>query len=168
EVSDPEPDALPPIVDFDALFVPDASDMVGVVTPQLAMQGLDGVVLFGPSAWHHAGLLRDGGTRLEGAFFTSSFDPSHPAPLVQEFARRYGNAFGENPTVFAAQGFDAGNLVALQLARGASDRESVRRSLLETQLYPGVSGPTTFDPDGNARKRPFLVGVESGGLVSLE
>jgi branched-chain amino acid transport system substrate-binding protein len=142
--------------------------MVGVVTPQLAMQGLDGVVLFGPSAWHHAGLLRDGGTRLEGAFFTSSFDPSHPAPLVQEFARRYGNAFGEDPTVFAAQGFDAGNLVALQLARGASDRESVRRSLLETQLYPGVSGPTTFDPDGNARKRPFLVGVESGGLVSLE
>ncbi|MEB2345832.1 MAG: penicillin-binding protein activator [Deltaproteobacteria bacterium] len=167
-VTDPDANELPPIVDFDALFVPDAPDMVGALVPQLAEQGVDGVVLFGPSAWHHPALLRDGGTRLEGAFFTSSFDAAHPAALVQEFDRRYASAFGEEPTVFAAQGFDAANLVALQLARGASDRESLRRSLLATELYPGVSGPTTFDPDGNARKRPFLLGVASGGLVSLE
>jgi ABC-type branched-subunit amino acid transport system substrate-binding protein len=167
-VEDPAQGALPPIVDFDALFVPDAPDMVAALAPQLAMQGVEGVVLFGPSAWHHAALLREGGTRLEGAFFTSSFDASHPAPLVQEFDRRYLGAFGEEPTVFAAQGFDAANLVALQLARGASGREGLRRSLLDMPLYPGVSGPTTFDPDGNARKRPFLLGVESGGLVSLE
>jgi ABC-type branched-subunit amino acid transport system substrate-binding protein len=167
-ISEPEADALPPIVDFQALFVPDAPDMVGVLAPQLAMQGVDGVVLFGPSAWHHTELLRSGGTRLEGAFFTSSFDAGNPAPLVQEFSRRYGDAFGEDPTVFAAQGFDAANLVALQLARGAGDRESVRRGLLDVSVYPGVSGSTAFEPDGNARKRPFVLGVQSGHLVSLE
>jgi ABC-type branched-subunit amino acid transport system substrate-binding protein/tetratricopeptide (TPR) repeat protein len=167
-VSEPEADALPPIVDFQALFVPDAPDMVGVLAPQLAMQGVDGVVLFGPSAWHHPELLRTGGTRLEGAFFTSSFDAGNPAPLVQEFSRRYGDAFGEDPTVFAAQGFDAANLVALQLARGAGDRESVRRGLLDVPVYPGVSGATAFEPDGNARKRPFVLGVQSGQLMSLE
>ena len=57
----------------------------------------------------------------------------------------------------AAQGFDAANLVALQLARGAADRDAVRRSLLEMQVYPGVSGPTTFEPDGNARKRVLRI-----------
>jgi len=168
QLSDPESTPLPPIVDFDALFVPDAPDMVGVIAPQLAMQGVEGVVLFGPSAWQHAALLREGGTRLEGAFFTASFDPANPAPLVQEFSRRYASAFGEDPGVFAAQGFDAANLVALQLARGAADREAVRRGLLEMKVYPGVSGPTVFEPDGNARKRPFLIGVERGALVSLE
>lgn len=167
-VSDPAADALPPIVDFEALFVPDAPDMVGVLAPQLALQGVDGVVLFGPSAWHHPELLRGGGTRLEGAFFTSSFDAGNPAPLVQEFTRRFGEAFGEEPTVFAAQGFDAANLVALQLARGAGDRESVRAGLLGVSVYPGVSGSTAFEPDGNARKRPFVLGVQSGQLVSLE
>lgn len=167
-VAEPAPDALPPIVDFDALFVPDAPDVVGALAPQLAMQGVEGVVLFGPSAWHHPALVRDGGARLEGAFFTSSFDPGNAAPLVQEFTRRYASAFGQEPSVFAAQGFDAANLVALQLARGASDRDGVRRSLLEAPIYPGVSGPTTFEPDGNARKRPFLIGVRSGALVSLE
>jgi len=167
-LAEPDAGALPPVVDFDALFVPDAPDMVSLLVPQLAIQGVHDVVLFGPSAWHHASLLRDGGARLEGAFFTSSFDPAHPAPLVREFARRYTNAFGEPPTVFAAQGFDAANLVALQLARGAADRTALHRALLAVDLYPGVSGATRFEPDGNARKRPFLLGIESGRLVSLE
>jgi ABC-type branched-subunit amino acid transport system substrate-binding protein len=167
-LSDPEADALPPIVDFDALFVPDAPDMIGIVAPQLSLQGVEGVVLFGPSAWHHPELLRTGGTRLEGAFFTSSFDPGNPAPLVQEFRRRFGEAFGEDPTAFAAQGFDAANLVALQLAAGAADREAVQQGLRMLRVYPGVSGATAFEPDGNARKRPFVVGVQGGRLVSLE
>lgn len=168
ERSDPAEDALPPVVDFDALFVPDAPDMVGVLAQQLASQGVEDIVLFGPSAWHHAELLRRGGTRMEGTFFTSSFDPSHPAPLVQEFVRRYRSGFGEEASAFAAQGFDAANLVALQLLRGATDRDAVRDALLATSLYPGVSGPTSFEGDGNARKRPFLVGVRSGQLVSIE
>lgn len=167
-LSGPAADPLPPIVDFEALFVPDAPDMVRVLAPQLALQGVDGVVLFGPSAWHHPELLRAGGPRLEGAFFTASFDPANPAPLVQEFARRYDDAFSEQPTVFAAQGFDAANLVALQLAGGAGDREAVRRGLLDLQVYPGVSGSTVFEPDGNARKRPFVLGIQSGQMVSLE
>ncbi len=166
--SDPAEDALPPVVDFDALFVPDAPDMVGVLAPQLASQGVEDVVLFGPSAWHNAELLRRGGTRMEGTFFTSSFDPAYPAPLVQEFVRRYRDGFGEEASAFAAQGFDAANLVVLQLLRGATDRTGVRDALLATELYPGVSGPTSFGGDGNARKRPFLVGVRSGQLVSIE
>jgi hypothetical protein len=35
-------------------------------------------------------------------------------------------------------------------------------------VYPGVSGATAFEPDGNARKRPFVLGVQSGQLMSLE
>jgi ABC-type branched-subunit amino acid transport system substrate-binding protein len=166
--SDPEDDALPPIVDFDALFVPDAPDMVGLLVPQLVREGVGGVVLFGPSAWAHEDLLRRAGTPLEGAFFTSSFDPSHPARPVQDFVRRYRSGFGEEASVFAAQGFDAANLVALQLSRGVTERSALRDALLATRIHPGVSGPASFASDGNVRKRPFLVGVESGRLVSIE
>jgi ABC-type branched-subunit amino acid transport system substrate-binding protein len=168
EWSDPDADALPPVVDFDALFVPDAPDLLAGLAQQLASEGVEGVVLFGPSAWYHADMLRRGGTRMEGTFFTSSFDPSHPAPMVQEFVSRYESSFGEDASVFAAQGFDAANLVTLQLARGAHDRVAVRDSLLSMGLYPGVSGPMAFESDGNARKRPFLVGIRSGQLVSIE
>jgi ABC-type branched-subunit amino acid transport system substrate-binding protein len=167
KLEEPAPDALPPIVDFDALFVPDTPDKVALVVPQLRLQGVEGVTLFGTSAWQHPDLLHIG-PRLEGAFFTSAFDPGNPAPIVEEFDRRYSETFDEAPSAFAAQGFDAANLVALQLVRGASDRTAVAQDLRETRRYPGVSGTTTIDADGNARKRPFLVGVRAGAFVSLE
>jgi ABC-type branched-subunit amino acid transport system substrate-binding protein len=158
---------LPPIVDFDALFVPDAPDKVALIVPQLGLQGID-VRLFGSSAWHHADLVRGVGPRLEGAFFTSAFDPANPAGLVPEFVRRYAQAFGGEPSAFAAQGFDAATLVALQLAHGVAGRAEVGRALLGTSLYPGVSGTLAIGSDGNARRRPFLVGVQDGQFVSLE
>ena len=159
---------LPPIVDFQALFIPDAPDKIALIAPQLAVAEVNGVTLFGPSAWHNPNLVRAAGPRLEGAFFTSAFDPDNPTPFVREFVSRYRAAYGDTPSAFAAQGFDAANLVALQLVRGASSQTDLRKGLLGTSLYPGVSGATSFDPDGNARKRPFLIEVRSGALVSLE
>jgi ABC-type branched-subunit amino acid transport system substrate-binding protein len=159
---------LPPIVDFQALFVPDAPDKIALIAPQLALAEVDGVTLFGPSAWHHPDLVRAVGPRLEGAFFTSAFDPENPAPFVREFVRRYQAAYGDAPSAFAAQGFDAANLVALQLVRGAATPADVGKGLLGTALYPGVSGATSFESDGNARKRPFLIEVRGGALHSLE
>jgi ABC-type branched-subunit amino acid transport system substrate-binding protein len=163
-----ESDPLPPIVDFDALFIPDAADKVALIAPQLSAESVEGVTLFGSSAWHHGDLVRGAGPRLDGAFFTTAFDASHPAPLVQEFVRRHREAFGSPANAFAAQGFDAANLVLSQVVRGAATHDALRQGLLETRLYPGVSGVTSFDLDGNARKRPFLVGVQGGALVSLE
>ena len=159
---------LPPIVDFQALFIPDAPDKIALIAPQLSVAEVNGVTLFGPSAWHNPNLVRAAGPRLEGAFFTSAFDPDNPTPFVREFVSRYRAAYGDTPSAFAAQGFDAANLVALQLVRGASSQADLRKGLLGTSLYPGVSGATSFDPDGNARKRPFLIEVRSGALVSLE
>jgi ABC-type branched-subunit amino acid transport system substrate-binding protein len=159
---------LPPIVDFQALFIPDAPDKIALITPQLALADVDGVTLFGPSAWHHPDLVRGAGPRLEGAFFTSAFDPENPSPFVREFVRRYQAAYGDAPSAFAAQGFDAANLVAIQMVRGASAPADLRKGLLATTRYPGVSGATSFEPDGNARKRPFLIEVRGGALRSLE
>ena len=164
----PEAELLPPIVDFQALFIPDAPDKIALIAPQLAVAEVGGVTLFGPSAWHNPNLVRAVGPRLEGAFFTSAFDPDSPTPFVREFVSRYRAAFGDTPSAFAAQGFDAANLVALQLVRGATTPADLRKGLLATARYPGVSGATSFDPDGNARKRPFLIEVRAGGLVSLE
>jgi hypothetical protein len=56
----------------------------------------------------------------------------------------------------------------VQLAAGRNARDDVRDGVLRTQGYPGVSGVTSFLPDGNARKRPFLLGVKRGQFISLD
>ena len=90
--------------------------------------------LLGPSGWHHPDLLRIAGPTVDGAFFSSGFDPSHPSPLVQDFVARYRAAYGREPTPFAAQGFDAANLVGLQLAeRRALARRRAQRPASTTE-----------------------------------
>jgi hypothetical protein len=40
--------------------------------------------------------------------------------------------------------------------------------LLETRAYPGATGVLTMRPDGNARRRPFLLGVSGRRVVPVD
>jgi hypothetical protein len=44
----------------------------------------------------------------------------------------------------------------------------MRQGLLAVRAYPGVSGVTTMRADGTAQKRPYLLGVRRGQIVSLD
>jgi len=167
-VTGPDEEPLPPIVDFDALFIADAHEKVALIAPQLAFHEVQEVQLLGPSGWNHPDLLSVGGRHLEGAIFAESFFGDSRFPFVREFRDRYVAAFGEAPDVLAAQTFDATNLVLVQLARGLTTRTEVREGLLTVRGHPGVSGITSIQPDGNALKRPFLLSVQDGEIVSLD
>jgi ABC-type branched-subunit amino acid transport system substrate-binding protein len=164
----PDEAPLPPIIDFDALFIADAHEKAALIAPQLAFHEVGGVQLLGPSGWNHPDLVNVGGDHLEGAIFTESFFAESRVAFVAQFRARYREAFGEDPDVLAAQAFDAANLVLVQLARGLSDRREMREGLLAVRAYPGVSGITSILSDGNARKRPFLLQVEEGHVVAVD
>jgi branched-chain amino acid transport system substrate-binding protein len=112
--------------------------------------------------------VRIGGKHLNGAIFTGDFHPQSSYPFVAEFVRRFRETFGGEPSSLAAQAFDAANLFLVQLARGNHSRKKVAEGLLATRAYPGVSGVTTVRPDGNAAKRPYLLGVSRGRIVSVD
>jgi len=159
---------LPPIVDFDALFVPETAEGVGLIAPHLAFHEVTGVRLLGPDGWYDRDLVRLGGEHVEGALFVSHFFPESPVAYVHDFAVRYRDAFASEPAVFAAQSYDAANLVLVQLSARRPSRDSVREGVLETASYPGVAGVMTMGPDGNAHKRPFLLQVVGGEIVQVE
>ncbi len=156
---------IPPIVDFDALFIPASHKEVVLIAPQLAVQEVTNVRLLGSEGWYDSQLVRLGGAPLEGSLFAAHFYPDSPVPYVQSFRQRFEAAFGAVPDSFAAQGYDAASLVLVQLAHGHDDREDIRDGLRKIASYPGVSGVTTIGADGNAQKRPFLLGIEHGRLV---
>lgn len=168
EALGPEGDPLPPIIDFDALFIPDSHQNVVLVTPQLAFHEITGVQLLGPGAWVHPDLVRIGRNHVRGAIISAPFHAESNFVFVSRFVERYTTTYGQEPDLFAAQAFDAANLVLVQLAAGRDSREDVRDGVLRTQGYPGVSGVTTFMSDGNARKRPYMLGVRRGEIISLD
>jgi ABC-type branched-subunit amino acid transport system substrate-binding protein len=158
---------LPPIVDFDVLFIPESYEKVVLIAPQLAFHEAFGMRLAGTSGWYHPDLLELGRRHVAGARFSSLFFPDSPLPNAREFARRYPLVFSSAPGPFAAQGYDAAQLVLLQLARGDRSRGAVRDGILAVRGFPGASGVLSMREDGNARKRPFLLGVEKDQLVQV-
>jgi len=156
---------IPPIVDFDALFIPDSHENVVLIAPQLAFHEVTGPRLLGTDGWYDEELLRLGREHVEGALFAAHYFPESPVPYVRDFHADFLDTFGVPPDSFAAEAFDAARIVLLQLARGREGREAVREGLLATEAYPGVSGILTMRSDGNAHKRPYLLGIERRKVV---
>ena len=49
---------MPPIVDFDALFIAESYENVVLIAPQLAFHEVFGPRLLGPDGWYHEDLVR--------------------------------------------------------------------------------------------------------------
>ncbi len=159
---------LPPFVDFDALFIPDAHENVALLAPHLAFHEVRGVRLLGTAGWNHPDLVTIGGTHVNGAVFTAPFFAGSRHPFVAEFTRRYQGTFDAQPTFLAAQGFDAAHLVSLQVARGSLGRDAVLHGVLRAKRVVGASGVLSMGPEGQAVRRPQLLGVDRGEIISVD
>ncbi len=159
---------LPPIVDFDVLFIPDSADKVSLIAPGLAYHEIRGVTLLGTSEWIDDELLDVARRHVSGSVISTPFYAQSDLPFVAEFVESFRATFGEEPDSYAAQAFDAGNLILVQLAAGRDSRRQVRDGLLKTRAYPGATGVLTMRPDGNAHRRPFLLGVKGRRFVPLD
>ena len=168
ESTGPGGEPLPPVVDFDVLFVPDSAEAVAMIAPGLALQGVSGVRLLGSSDWLDADLLRSSDRHVAGAIISTPFFAASDVGVVREFVDAYQRTFAAQPDAFAAQGYDAASLLMQQLAGKHRDRASVREGLLAVRGFPGASGSLTMMPDGNARRRPFLLEVSGQRFVPLD
>ncbi|MEZ4333426.1 MAG: ABC transporter substrate-binding protein [Myxococcota bacterium] len=164
----PNGERLPPIVDFDVLFIPDSAEAVAMIAPGLALQGVHDAHLLGSSDWLDEELLRGADRHVAGAVVSAPFYVASDVGVVREFADGYRRTFGLVPDAFAAQGYDAANLVLQQLSARRRDRASVRDGMLAVRAYPGASGSLSMLPDGNARRRPFLLEVSGQRFVPLD
>ncbi len=160
----PEPPPLP----FQALFIPDYADKVGLIAPQLPYYGLEGLPLFGINGWDSPELVHAAGPYVEGAVFVDGFFVHSPYPFVRDFVDRYFARYGEEPTILGAQGYDvAGILLGILDDPAVASRDDVRLGLQQLRNYPGVTGATSFDQEGEAEKVLFLLQVQNGNIVQI-
>lgn len=157
-----------PPVSFDALFIPDYADRIGMIAPQLAYYGIEDLPLLGINGWNSPDLIRLAGPFVEGAVFVDGFFAYSKYPFVEEFVNRYFARYGEEPTILEAQGFDVANIFMTLLNRDdVRTREDFRLALSQLANYPGVTGATTFNLVGDAEKVLFLLKVENGNIRQI-
>lgn len=124
--------------------------------------------LLGTSAWNDPEILRLGGRHLDGAVFTAGSNPASKEMGLAEFGRRFRASFSSRPDDMAAAAFDAGTLAAIGISRAGQNRAGLLQALRALDRWPGMSGTIGFESDGTMWKRPHLMGIERGELVSVD
>jgi len=156
---DPEEEPLP-IVDFDAIFIPDGFSQVGLIAPQLAYHEVTGVKLLGTNLWNSQKLVEMAAPYLQDAVFVDGFFSGSGLPLTSQFVRSYEETFGGKPGYPEAQAYDTVHLLIEALRQpGVTSRPMLRDALLRIQALPGVAGIASVSPDGEVSKPPFLITI---------
>jgi ABC-type branched-subunit amino acid transport system substrate-binding protein len=164
-----KPPPAAPIVDCDALFIPDAPSKAGLILPQLAYHDVTQPLLMGTNLWHSQTLIDMAGRHAEGAVFTTAFFPEDPAPAVAQFVARFQSVYGETPGFIEAVAFDTGLMLCEILIRPEIHSRAQVRDALRGSVFPqAVSGETGFGADGEAYKRLRLMEIQDGRFVMRE
>jgi branched-chain amino acid transport system substrate-binding protein len=151
-----------PIIDFDAIFIPDSSKRVALIASQLAYYDVVGVRLLGTDLWNSPELIEIGGEYVRGAVFPAGFFPSSGYKGVDSFVDQYKANFGQEPGLLAAIGYDTIRIIKEILKEKGDDiktRGDLRLALATSEDFDGVTGSMVFDEGRRAKRDPLLLTV---------
>ena len=158
-----------PIIEFDALFIPDYADRVGLIAPQLAYYNVIGITLLGTSAWNSPELVSEGKKYVDESLFVAGFFMDSQDPRIKQFVEDFRNTFQSDPTILEAQAYDAADLCVQVLTKQEIySHRQMRDGLAGVTAFDGVSGLTSFDAEGRPNKIPFILTVKKGKIHQIE
>jgi ABC-type branched-subunit amino acid transport system substrate-binding protein len=157
------------IVDFEAVFIPDAPNKTGLIIPQLAFYDIEDVYLMGTNLWHSSKLIEMARDYVQGAIMPDGFFPDGRNRLVQEFVRRFDTTYGHRPGVIEATTYDTATILFQILKRpDIRSRNGIKNELLGVRNFAGMTGTTSFDETGEARKELTLLRIYGSRFTELE
>ena len=82
---------------------------------------------------------------------------------MQNFVKKYKDAYGAVPDGLAALGYDAALILADAMKRAPSlSGKDLAKAIGETKDFPGVTGNISIDEHRNARKSAVVVTLKGG------
>jgi len=105
---------------------------------------------------------------LYGDWLVSFADLTADRPVLRRVAARFLAESGEPLLDAAALTYDAVGILAEALRSGAVDREGIRKyleaSATSGRVFQGITGPISFDANGDARPSYLLLEITPTGL----
>lgn len=161
-----EPEA---IVDFDAIFIPDAPERAGLIIPQLAFYDVKDVYLLGTNLWHCDSLIKMARSYAQNAIMPDVFFAESSSKQVADFVAVFEQTFKEKPEFIEAVSYDSAMILFQIVSRpDIRYRSSIKSALMNLNNFQGVTGLTSFDSNGEIKKRLYLLRIKGKKFVELE
>lgn len=162
---------LPPVVEYDAVFIPDVPKTIGQILPMFAYKDIDDVNFLGVSTWNSPTLITRAKGYTDRTFFVDTYFPGAEHPKAQRFLQNFQTAYGIEPSSLSALGYDAAVLLNQTLTAMAANRQSASRDEIRNQLrnisaFGGATGNLMIK-DGFLQRKMAVLGIR-GGLITDE
>lgn len=164
----PDEKNLSPVVDFDAVFIPDGIKAMGQITAMLAFNGIKGIRILGPNIWNNDAIIKRVSNVNNQIIFVDAAPFNEKTASSQTFIKKYKSYFNENPGIFEVQGFEAGLLLNRVLSQSVSTRESFKDRLGAVSSVQGLVDPIIKGDDREFTKPLYLYTVEANKIKRLE
>ena len=155
---------LPPIVDFDALFIPDSARAAGQIAPMLAYNDVDNLRLLGTNLWNNASFVSRGQKFVENAIIVDGLYTGDHSFQASQFVREFKEIFGEEPGMIEAQAYDSGLLLRQLITSGSSSRIELREKLANVKNFPGAFGSLDMSANRELQRPISVLTVKSSKL----
>jgi ABC-type branched-subunit amino acid transport system substrate-binding protein len=157
------------IVDFDAVFIPEAPKNAGLIVPQLAFYDITDIYLLGTNLWHSARLIEMARQYLQDAILPEGFLAESASEEVMDFVRAFYRTFDRKPEFIEAVAYDTAMILFQMISRpDIRFRSSLKNNLKKLTDYQGVTGLTSFDDNGEVRRKLYLLQIKGSRFVELK
>ena len=164
EVDEPEP-----VIDFDAIFIPDSPKRAGLIIPQLSFYDVDNVYLFGTNLWHSDVLIKMAYQYAQNAIMPDIFFAESSSEKVRDFVGTFEKTFREKPGFIEAVAYDTAMMLFQIVSHpDVRFRSAVKNELMKPGNFQGVTGLTSFDNNGELKKGLYLLKIKGNKFVELE
>jgi len=105
----------------------------------------------------------------DGIIYTAyDYDPQKKEPNIQHFVKDYREIYNEEPNIVSALGYDSAKIMieALKKAKNLTG-DDIKDQLYEIKDYPGITGKTSFDKNGDVEKSIIFKTIRNGYFIPL-
>ncbi|MFV8257000.1 ABC transporter substrate-binding protein [Bdellovibrio bacteriovorus] len=157
---------LPPITDFDAIFIPDSARAMGQISAMLSYNDVRGVKLLGTNLWNTKDIAKRAGNFSQNLIFVDSMTPANQDR--SRFVNEYRSLYNEPPSLIEIQAYDAGLILRQLIAAGASSREELVQKLGQLNKFPGSLGNLSINAEREIERPVTALTIEKGEVIPLK
>jgi len=118
--------------------------------------------------------IDNAGSAAEGAIISGPASYAHTgSPEAKAFADAFQKKFGEEPSAWSSQAYDAVKMIAEGIKKVGTDREKIREYIAginsPENAYKGVGGDTYFDKEGDPVGKPvYFFQIKNGKFTAYK
>jgi ABC-type branched-subunit amino acid transport system substrate-binding protein len=175
-------ETIPPIIEFEGLFIPDAHQRIALIAPALAAEDViverdpralepiektlgrkvRPITLLGTSAWSSPELPKKAGRTVENAIFADITFDAAGDEAARAFAAAFRKHFGRRPERQDALLYDAIRFVREVLTiEGLSTTDDLRAAMHQVRAFRGVTGEVSFEDGPVAHRTLAILTIEN-------